>query len=158
MLIKALVIALLSLHGAPHHAPSAIGNNEFQEAFLKQVNAYRTQGCKCGGKTMPGVPPLRWNDQLAAAARRHARDMADNAHFSHRGTDNSTAAQRITKTGYQWQAVAENIAWGYESVEAVVSGWIKSKGHCANIMSADYTEMGAARQGTYWVQTFGKPK
>ncbi|MDX1940768.1 MAG: CAP domain-containing protein [Saprospiraceae bacterium] len=133
-------------------------DNQFQEDFLKSVNALRVQGCKCGSSSMPPVAPITWNDQLAEAAQRHANDMAKNDHFDHTGTDGSSSAQRISDAGYKWRSVGENIAWGYQDIKAVVAGWVKSKGHCQNMMSADYTEMGAAQNGTYWVQTFGKPR
>ncbi len=132
-------------------------NNQFQKEFLQYVNSYRTKGCKCGSKKMPPVDPLTWNDRLAEAAQRHVLDMAKNNHFDHQGTDGSSSAQRISQANYQWRAIAENIAWGYDSVEAVVVGWISSKGHCENIMDPAYTEMGAAREGAYWTQTFGRP-
>ena len=45
----------------------------------------------------------------------------------------------------------------------VVAGWLASPGHCANIMSADFAEMGAAfvlragtARGIWWTQTFGR--
>jgi uncharacterized protein YkwD len=48
------------------------------------------------------------------------------------------------------------------TADAAVQGWIKSPGHCANIMSPAYTEMGAAfvvnaqsSMGIYWAQVFG---
>jgi len=37
----------------------------------------------------------------------------------------------------------------------VIEGWLKSPGHCKNIMSQKYKEMGVARVGNYWTQTFG---
>ena len=46
--------------------------------------------------------------------------------------------------------------------DAAVQGWLNSPGHCANIMSPTYTEMGTAfavndksGAGIYWVQVFG---
>lgn len=133
-------------------------NSQFQTEFVKAVNALRTEGCKCGTTKMPPVTPISWNDQLAEAAQRHANDMAKNKHFDHTGTDGSSSAQRISDAGYKWRSVGENIAWGYQDIEAVIAGWVKSKGHCENMMSADFTEMGAAQNGTYWVQTFGRSR
>ncbi|MET0311681.1 MAG: CAP domain-containing protein, partial [Burkholderiaceae bacterium] len=51
---------------------------------------------------------------------------------------------------------------GQQTPEAVMEGWLKSPGHCANIMSRDYAELGVAfavnnrsSAGIYWVQVFG---
>jgi hypothetical protein len=60
--------------------------------------------------------------------------------------------------------VAENIAIGAETAEIVVDGWLKSPGHCVNIMSPDYTEMGIAyvtdpksKPGIYWSRCLQGP-
>jgi uncharacterized protein YkwD len=131
---------------------------DFQEKMLLEINALRATGCKCGATKMPPVKPLQWNAVLELAAQRHADDMLKHKRMSHTGSNGSDPAKRVTKAGYEWSAVAENIAQGYKSVEEVVAGWQKSPGHCRNMMKATYTEIGAARSGDYWVQNFAKPK
>ena len=46
-----------------------------------------------------------------------------------------------------------------------MAGWIKSPGHCANLMNPGFTEMGAglavdhkSELGVYWAQAFGTPR
>ena len=46
-----------------------------------------------------------------------------------------------------------------------MAGWIKSPPHCANMMDAVFSEMGAgfavnsaSEMGVYWVQVFGAPR
>lgn len=45
-----------------------------------------------------------------------------------------------------------------------MEGWLLSPGHCANIMKADYTEMGAAYalkradNTIMWTQVLGRPR
>ncbi|POM65467.1 hypothetical protein PHPALM_18811 [Phytophthora palmivora] len=70
-------------------------------------------------------------------------------------------SERITQAGYDWSAVAENVAAGQIDVEAVMVAWINSPEHLENIMG-DYTMFGSAyafnRDGTYqhyWTQDFG---
>lgn len=130
----------------------------FAEEMLLAVNQLRVHGCYCGENYMPPVKPLKWNAALEKAAMRHAKDMSDNRRFEHTGSDGSTVANRVSDTGYNWSAVGENIAYGYKSIEKVISGWQKSEGHCRNIMKATYVEMGVARIGNYWAQTFAKPR
>lgn len=132
-------------------------NDDFATAMLNAVNAWRTSGCTCGSTEMPPVNPLTWNAQLEEAAQVHAKDMNSNEHFSHTGTDGSSAGQRITATGYRWRTWGENIAVGYRDIASVVDGWQKSEGHCKNMMSNNFTEMGAAEEGSYWVQVFARP-
>jgi uncharacterized protein YkwD len=131
---------------------------DLREDILTAVNQLRASGCRCGGKLMPPVPPVRWNSQLEAAAARHAKDMADHNHFDHIGTDGSEFDRRITETGYKWREVGENIAYGYETVNTVMVGWIKSVTHCRQMMSGKVDEMGVAKNGKYWAQEFGKQR
>ena len=78
---------------------------------------------------------------------------------------NSARSQgRVTEAGYRWSAVGENIAAGQKSVDEVVAGWLSSPGHCANIMKAEFTAMGAARveasdprYSPLWTQVFARP-
>ena len=53
------------------------------------------------------------------------------------------------------KAYGENIAKGHPTEKAVIEGWLNSEGHCKNIMSPMFKEMGAARVSTYWTQEFG---
>lgn len=130
----------------------------FATEMLASINTLRAKGCNCGTQVMPPVPALKWNNLLETASIRHAKDMATTKKFSHTGSDGSTMQTRINATGYQWSTIGENIAWGYTSVPLVMAGWTKSAGHCKNMMSANFTEMGAARNANYWVQDFGKPR
>jgi hypothetical protein len=41
------------------------------------------------------------------------------------------------------------------SINEVMNGWIKSPGHCKNLMNPQFKEVGVAEDHTYWVQDFG---
>ncbi|MEJ0106013.1 MAG: CAP domain-containing protein [Bacteroidota bacterium] len=123
--------------------------------LLQLVNNARTAGCTCGATVMPAVGTVVWNDKLAKAAYDHSADMKTNNYFSHTGLDGSDPGQRITAAGYSWTTYGENIANGYTTEQAVMDGWLKSEGHCKNIMDADFKDMGAGREGNYWTQAFG---
>jgi uncharacterized protein YkwD len=141
---------------APERVASSDPDASFNASLLEEVNALRTVGCRCpGGKRYVAVKPLKWDDQLAKAAQKHAEDMAKNKFLDHTGSDGSDFSERIEKTGYHWRAVAENLAYGQESVAAVVKDWRNSKGHCKNLMDGNLHDMGAARVGAYWAQTLG---
>ncbi len=136
--------------------PNETGN--FRVDMLTAVNLVRSTGCRCGGKAMPPVPPVRWNSRLEEAAMRHAADMATHRHFNHVGTDGSEIDNRIDATGYKWKQIGENIAWGYSAIADVMVGWINSPSHCLQLMSDKVDEMGVAKNGRYWVQDFGKQR
>ncbi|MBS0364865.1 MAG: CAP domain-containing protein [Proteobacteria bacterium] len=132
---------------------------------LQLVNAARAQARSCGGRAFDPAPPLRLSPTLSAVASGHAADMAQHGYFEHRGRDGTTPAQRVDASGYRHQLVGENIAYGPESAEEVVSGWLASPGHCDNIMDPHFVDMGiaymaghGAHDGLYWVQLLAQPR
>ncbi len=132
---------------------------------LELVNAAREESRRCGHRRLEAASPLTLSLALTEAASRHARDMARHGSFDHRGSDGSGPAERVSRAGYRWRATGENIAAGQSSADAVVAAWLDSPGHCANIMGAQFTEMGVAfalaasgNPGTYWVQVFAAPQ
>ena len=118
----------------------------------------------CGSTAYSAVVALQWNSKLFDAAAAHASDMASNNYFSHNSLDGRTAGQRISAAGYAWTAYGENIAAGQDSVAQVMSSWLNSPGHCANIMNGSYTEIGvscvssgSASYPSYWTMDLGRP-
>ncbi len=135
------------------------------QRVLELVNQARKSRRNCGNTAFNAARPVRWNDSLAEAARRHSEDMARSNFLSHDGSDGSTAAQRVERAGYRYRITGENIAGGPMKPEDVVAGWINSPTHCANLMNPAFTEMGVAfavdrksRMGVYWTQEFGAPR
>ena len=133
------------------------------ESVLSAVNAARAKA---------GCAPLRSNPKLVAAAKSHARAMADQNFFAHAGKDGSRLPSRIARQGYSYRSAAENIAAGQKSAGEVVTGWLQSSGHRRNILNCGLTETGIAVvyqpddrpiRGSsqplryYWVQVFADP-
>jgi hypothetical protein len=136
-----------------------------RQRALVLVNQARAKARKCGTTAFAPAPPLVGAPLLDQAAQVQATDMATHNFFAHEGSDASRPSDRITRVGYKWRAVAENIAAGYREIDPVIQGWIDSPGHCANIMNPVYTQMGIAyainpksESGVYWSQTFGRPR
>ena len=148
---------------APSPAPSAGGISAVEQRVLDLTNQARAVARSCGTTAYPAAAPLTWNAQLAASARGHAADMAARNYFDHTSQDGRTFVNRIVNAGYTgYRAIAENIAAGQPTPEEVVSGWVASPGHCANIMNAALRELGVgsassstSSYGIYWVQDFG---
>ena len=107
-----------------------------------------------------GCPALVWNDTLAAVARAHSADMAANNYFDHNNQAGLTPAQRVLAAGYSYTYTAENIAAGQPTAQDVMTSWMNSAGHKANIINCDLHELGVGfatggGYGTYWTQDFG---
>lgn len=122
--------------------------------LLKLVNDTRSAGCTCGSTVMPPVLPLSWNHLLTAAAINQASYMATAKALTHASSNGGSVGDRVTATGYRWRAVGENIAVGQKNEQEVFNAWLKSEGHCKNIMNAAFKEMGAAKADSYWSQVF----
>lgn len=139
--------------GAP--ASGAGVNAAIEQQILEMVNAERAAQSTCA--------PLTLNAKLTTAAAAHAVDMSTSpTYFSHTGRNGSQPAQRIKAAGYNWSAAGENIAYGQKDVQEVMTGWMNSPGHRANILRCSFTELGVGYVGgpnpaPWWVQNFGAP-
>jgi len=117
-------------------------------AMLNAVNRVRR---KYGRRS------LRLNGRLMAAAQRHSRDMARHKRMSHRGSNGSSLGDRTRKQGYSG-GIAENVAYGQNTVRDVMVSWMKSPGHRRNLLNPKYKALGVgyAKNGRwYWTQVFG---
>jgi uncharacterized protein YkwD len=147
----------------PHAIPA--NTQAVAREVLTLVNEARATARRCGQKRYASTTPLRLNSVLNKVAQLHADDMAQHRLMQHAGSDGSTPAQRISRQGYRWKAVGENVAAGAGNAAEVVAGWLDSPGHCANIMNPMFTEMGAAyavnkrdEYAVYWTQNFATPR
>lgn len=135
----------------------------FEAEVLRLVNEARGVARKCGSSRYKAAGPLRWDSTLAKVAAAHSKDMADHKFFSHDSRNGTSPFQRIKKAGYRYDSAGENIAAGFRSPASVVKAWLKSPGHCKNVMSGKYVELGVGfatggTYGTYWTQNFGNPR
>lgn len=152
--------------GAPLNEPDEVATADdtpptssasaMAETAISLINQQRADGCDCGGTRMPPVPALRLNDRLMAAAQAHSDDMAAMRNMQHTGSDGSKVSTRVTRAGFDWTAVAENIAWNQRDVQQVIVAWINSPGHCKNLMNARYQFMGFGETDLYWTQVFAR--
>lgn len=146
------------------------GNCELSEQkreMLSRINEFRNQERQCGNQRFAVAKPLVWSCQLEQTAQLHSNDMADKDYFSHISPDGSDVQQRVNNSGYSWQAVGENIAAGHLSSGAAIEGWVESPGHCRNMMSDAFTEVGMANaqpgdsgssHSSYWIQVLANPR
>jgi len=146
----------------PFSPPLERDSAAISRRVLELTNDARARARRCGGTYFPAVPPLALNRGLEQAALEHSRDMAAHNYMDHTGRDGSSPADRITRTGYKWRLVGENLASGMMTPDEAVSGWLQSPHHCANLMTGRFAEMGLAfgvnpstDAGVYWTQTFG---
>lgn len=115
-----------------------------------------------------GLPALRESSILTHAAYEKAADMLAKSYFSHTSPGGKTFYRWVDNTGYEYSAVAENLAVNLNmvSAEAMVSSWLNSPGHHANLLSLKYSESGIGvahgiyqgQPAVFAVQIFAAPK
>ena len=134
----------------------------FELRVLELSNQQRAQGGCCAEQCFKPAAALANNANLQAAARLHARDMVQRNFFSHDTPDGRSLFDRTSAAGFGGCALGENIAQGQATPENVIVSWMASPGHCANILSPSFTQLGvgyfddpAAEQLHVWVQDFG---
>lgn len=132
----------------PHSdaTPTAANHQQIETATACLVNAERSAR---------GLQPLRHDPRLQQAARMHTDDMQAHGHFSHTGSDGSTASDRMRAAGY-YSDGAENLLKGTVTPAEAVALWLDSPTHSANLLEPAYRGIGTAQGGEYWTQSFGK--
>ena len=89
--------------------------------------------------------PLRWNEELAAVARAHSRNMLEQRFFDHVDLEGRTLSARMKAAGIPWRALGENIAIN-GTVPGAEAAFMNEprfqNNHRANILNANYTDVG----------------
>jgi uncharacterized protein YkwD len=153
-------ITILAATGcASPTAPDALPVSPAAQAIASTVfdltNLERTKG---------GLAPLAASSKLMLAAQLQSDQMAQLQNMNHvlPGAPYPNPVDRLAAANYQWQAYGENIAMGYATADEVVTAWMNSAGHRANILSTSFTELGVgyaldASGRPYYTQDFGHP-
>lgn len=89
-----------------------------------------------------GVRQLAVNPLLNQAAYAKAQDMLLNQYFAHVGTDGRSLASWLKTVNYNYAVAGENLAMGFAQPEEVMTAWQKSSTHYANLIDADFSEIG----------------
>lgn len=120
---------------------------EYEREVIRLVNDIRIDN---------GLKKLAENWELSRVARYKSQDMHDMGYFSHTSPVYGSPFTMIKNFGLSYRTAGENIARGQKTPEAVVSAWMNSSGHRANILNSAYTQIGVGYvpDGNYWTQMF----
>ncbi len=103
--------------------------------------------------------PVTCDAKAGRAAAIHAEDLCRHGRFSHTGSDGSSMVDRARRIDLKFRTLAENIAKGQQTADAVVREWMNSRGHRKNILNDDFDRVGIAKircpnDQPIWVQVF----
>jgi len=91
-----------------------------------------------------GEPALALNEKLNEAAQRKVQDMFAKQYWAHNSPDGATPWQWFGEVGYSYSEAGENLAKNFRTSDSVISAWLQSPTHKANLLKATYTEVGFA--------------
>ncbi|WP_129689362.1 CAP domain-containing protein [Gottfriedia acidiceleris] len=131
--------------------PSTPSNSASLSAYESKVvdltNAERTKA---------GLKPFTVNATLSKTARLKSQDMTDKNYFDHTSPTYGSPFDMMKQFGITYSYAAENIAKGQKTPEEVVTAWMNSAGHRANILNPNLTQIGVGydSRSNAWTQQF----
>ena len=151
-----IFLALFSLFSSFLFVAIAYASGLIPEDVIVLANKERTEA---------GLSLLSESAILSRAAEQKANDMIANDYFSHISPSGVEPWYWFGQNGYQYKSAGENLAINYDSAEEQHDAWMKSETHRANIMNANYQEIGVAvkngkiagKESTVTVEFFGTP-
>ncbi|PIY80003.1 MAG: hypothetical protein COY80_05235 [Candidatus Pacebacteria bacterium CG_4_10_14_0_8_um_filter_42_14] len=110
-----------------------------------------------------GLEPLTINPSLSAAALAKGQHMLTNQYWSHVAPDGTEPWSFIKNSGYSYTVAGENLARDFQATPEMISAWMSSPTHKANIVNPEYKDIGVAvingqllgSETTLVVQMFG---
>ncbi len=103
-----------------------------------------------------GLGKLSVDTALMRASYQRAKEIKSS--FSHTRPDGTSCFTVLYEYGISYRHAGENIAYGQRTPQAVVTAWLNSEGHRANILNGNFTKIGVGcykSGGTYyWSQEF----
>lgn len=129
---------------------NAVSLSESESEFVRLVNNHRTSNAGCTA--------LENHGPLTTVARNHSQDMNNRNFFAHDNPDGLSPFDRMSNAGITYSSAGENIARGYSTADAVLTGWLNSSGHRRNIENCNYTHhgIGHVEDGNYWTHVFAR--
>jgi uncharacterized protein YkwD len=113
-----------------------------------------------------GLPALRISSALVDASMEKADDMAKSGYFAHTSPAGQEPWYWFNKNGYPYLLAGENLAINFSDPQKLLSAWLASPKHKANILNPDFREIGVSvktfnnggKKYTVVVELFGTPQ
>lgn len=132
-----------------------VTNPQFEREVITLVNAERDEP----------LMDLIEHAILTQIARQHSQAMACLDFFSHDDPNLGSAEDRLVASGYEFLAIGENIALGYQTPEEVAAAWLSSAGHRENLLALSfkhvgigYAKLAGENQPAYWTILLTAPQ
>ena len=153
--LQLLLVVTVTLFVTSRTVPQILGTRAFSAGeIVKLTNEKRVEY---------GLTPLVASARLSRAAEAKASDMFTNDYWAHNSPSGRTPWSFIASAGYRYLFAGENLARDFTDPGSVVSAWMNSPTHRANLLDKNFREIGVAaqsgklsgREGTLVVQMLG---
>lgn len=137
--IVAILVAVIGMqlgyNGAKTGNVLGVESNITITSLFNQTNAYRQE---------IGVGKLKLNDKLDKAAYLKAQDMLAKQYWAHVSPDGTQPWKWVSDAGYNYNEAGENLAKNFTTTNGVMTAWMNSPTHKANIVKSTYQDVGFA--------------
>lgn len=149
-IFKLLFLALLSLF----IFSISFSADDYQEDMLSLVNIERKN---------ENLSPLVLDEKLNEIAKDKVKLLIKEGKLNHLAGGYKSLGEFLRTYDVEFLMAGENIAKKTKTNQETMNLWLNSKGHRANILNKDFTNIGIAKGSDkngdiYWVQIFIKPK
>lgn len=149
-IFKLLFFALLSLF----IFSISFSADDYQKDMLSLVNIERKN---------ENLSPLVLDEKLNEIAKDKVKLLIKEGKLNHLAGGYKSFGEFLKSYNVDFVTAGENIAKKTQTNEETMNLWLNSKGHRANIMNENFTNIGIAKDSDkngdiYWVQIFIKPK
>jgi uncharacterized protein YkwD len=142
VVLAALAVAAVAASAAPAAPRSHVASlSGLESSVLVDINAFRTRH---------GLARLRPSRPLAAAARAHSQQMAQDGYFAHTSADGAVFWRRLQtyypSASWRYWAVGENLLWSAPAVDGAraLALWVASPEHLRNLLDPRWREIGVS--------------
>lgn len=94
------------------------------------------------GRANVQTQSLTLDRELTAAAQAKAQDMVARNYWSHTTPEGQEPWDFAKAVGYDYRALGENLAYGFDSPQSIIKGWLQSPEHRTNMLDPAYSEVG----------------
>ncbi len=133
-LVVSIAISLVvSNWQPPRHGTLAYATEMSLSSLLQSTNSERESN---------GKADLELNQQLNNAAQAKANDMVTRNYWSHNTPDGQEPWVFMSNAGYHYSKAGENLAYGFNTSNDTVVGWMNSAPHRQNLLDGDFSQVG----------------
>jgi hypothetical protein len=161
-----LSLIALGFFGLLNGALSRSPNLGYILGFASSITPSQVVELTNAERARAGLPPLTLSSKLTGAALSKGQDMFNDQYWAHVAPDGKEPWSFISENGYSYRVAGENLARDFSNSGDMMSAWMRSPTHKANIVNTRYQEIGIAvidgvlggHETTLVVQMFGSPQ